>query len=67
MINRILGHKEHLKYGIMNLMIKKSVELLIEEDIAYLNYLSMQNRKNNSLSAFKNRVGFREYSLMELK
>jgi len=66
MTNRILGHKEHLKYGIMNLMIKKSVELIIEEDITYLNYLTMQNRENNSLSSFKKRVGFREYSLLEL-
>ena len=67
MTNRILGHKEYLKYGIMNLMIKYCIEYMIDNNIEYLNYLTMQNRKNSSLSAFKYRVGFREYSLLELK
>lgn len=66
MTNRILGHKEQLKYGVMNILIKHCVEYAIENNVAYINYLTMQNRKNNSLSAFKYRVGFREYSLMEL-
>jgi len=66
MTNRILGHKEYLKYGVMNLMIKKCVEYGIEYELEYINYLTMQNRKNNSLSAFKYRVGFRDYSLLEL-
>ena len=66
MTNRILGHKEYLKYGVMNLMIKRCVEYGIESGLEYINYLTMQNRKNNSLSAFKYRVGFREYSLLEL-
>lgn len=66
MTNRILGHKEYLKFGVMNLMVKKCVEYGIENSIGYINYLAMQNKENNSLSAFKNRVGFREYSLMEL-
>ena len=67
MTNRILGHKNYLKFGVMNLMIKKCVEYAIENSIEYINYLTMQNIKYNSLSAFKKRVGFREYSLMELK
>lgn len=67
MINRILGHKEYLRFGVMNLMIKACVEYAMKNSIEYINYLTMQNRKNNSLSAFKKRVGFREYSLMELK
>lgn len=67
MTNRILGHKEYLKFGVMNLIVKKCVEYGIENSIEYINYLTMQNRKNNSLSAFKYRVGFREYSLLELK
>jgi len=67
MTNRILGHKDYLKFGVMNLMVKKCVEYGIENNIEYINYLTMQNRKNNSLSAFKKRVGFREYSLLELK
>jgi len=66
MTNRILGHKEYLKYGVMNLMVKYCVEYMIKNNIKYLNYLTMQNRQNNSLSAFKYRVGFREYSLLEL-
>lgn len=66
MTNRILGHKEYLKYGVVNLMMKKCVEYGIENKIEYINYLTMQNRKNSSLSAFKNRVGFREYSLKEM-
>ena len=68
MTNRILGHKKFLNLGVMNIMIKKCVEYAIEsKKIDYINYLTMQNRKNNSLSAFKYRVGFREYSLLELK
>jgi len=66
MTNRILGHKEYLKYGVMNLLIKYCVEYAIENNISYINYLTMQNRHNNSLSAFKYRVGFREYSLVKL-
>ena len=56
MVNRILGHKQYLKLGIMNLIIKKCVEYAIENKIEYINYLAMQNKKNNSLSAFKYRV-----------
>ena len=66
MTNRILGHKEYLQYGIMNLLMKHCVQYAIDNKVTYLNYLTMQNRKNNSLSAFKYRVGFRTYSLMEL-
>jgi len=67
MINRILGHKEYLKFGIMNLLMKTCVEYSIDNGVEYINYLTMMNRNNNSLSAFKYRVGFREYSLLELK
>ena len=67
MINRILGHKNYLNLGIMNILIKHCVLYIIDNDIKYLSYLAMQNRKNNSLSAFKYRVGFRENSLLELK
>jgi len=66
MTNRILGHKKYLNFGVMNLLTKETVLYMLAEDIEYLNYLTMQNRKNNSLSAFKYRVGFREYSLEEL-
>ncbi len=67
MTNRILGHKEYLTYGVMNLIIKQCVEYSIENKIEYINYLTMQNRKNNSLSAFKQRIGFREYSVKEME
>ncbi len=39
----------------------------MDNNIKYINYLTMQNRKSSSLSAFKNRVGFRECLLLELK
>ncbi len=67
MTNRILGHKEYLKFGVMNLIFKEVVVFAIKEGIEYINYLTMENRENNSLSAFKYRVGFREYSLLELQ
>lgn len=68
MINRILGHKEYLKCGIMNLLIKACVEYAIESNsIKYINYLSMLNKDKNSLSAFKERVGFREFSIEEIR
>lgn len=67
MTNRILGHKEFLSFGIMNLMVKFSVSYAIEtKSFSYLNYLTMPKKEKNSLSAFKYRVGFREYSLKEL-
>ena len=49
MTNRILGHKEYLRYGVMNLMIKECVDYGIKNNFEYLNYLAMPNRKNNSL------------------
>jgi len=67
MTNRILGHKEYLRFGIMNLMFKEAAAYAIQSGLEYINYLTMENRKNNSLSAFKYRVGFREYSLLELQ
>jgi hypothetical protein len=67
MINRILGHKDYLKFGIMNIMVKECVQYAISNNIKYINYLTMQNKNNNSLSAFKKRVGFRECSLLELQ
>ena len=67
MTNRILGHKEYLKFGVMNLLFKEVVSFAIEDGIEYINYLTMENRENNSLSAFKYRVGFRDYSLLEME
>ncbi len=67
MTNRILGNKKYLTYGVMNLMIKECVEYGIKNKIEYINYITMQNRRNNSLSSFKQRVGFREYSVKEME
>lgn len=61
--NRIIGHKEYLSAGIMNGLIAFAVQSGIDK-FEYLNYLSMQNCDKNSLSAFKYRVGFREYAIM---
>ena len=61
---RILGRKEDLKYGVMNLLFKEAVNYGIRENaFSVLNYLTMEKQKTNNLSAFKSRVGFREYTI----
>lgn len=64
-INRILGHKAHLTFGIMNLLIYAVFLLCKENKASFLLYLAMNNRSKNSLSAFKQRVGFSEYTILE--
>lgn len=64
-VNRILGNKSHLTYGIMNILIYKVFLLCREFKASYVIYISMQNCKKNPLSAFKRRVGFEEYSIFE--
>lgn len=64
MVNRILGHKEFLKFGVMNALIMACVEYCIDHHVDYLNYLMMQDKDQDSLSAFKYRVGFRQYSIV---
>ncbi len=63
---RILGRKEDLKFGVMNLLIKEAIKYGIRENaFSVLNYLTMEKQKTNSLSAFKSHIGFREYTLQK--
>lgn len=64
MINRILGHSDFLKYGIMNGLIENLVLYgLNSGEYVYINYLDMVNYQHNTLASFKFRVGFREYAI----
>jgi hypothetical protein len=64
---RILGNMEDLKFGVMNLLFKEVVNYGITDNaFRVLNYLTMENQKTNSLSAFKYRVGFREFTVQAL-
>ena len=58
---KILGHGDHLKYGIMNLLFFFIVNDCIEnyKYAKYINYLTIID--NNSNSQFKLRVGFEKY------
>lgn len=67
MTNRILGHKNFLKNGLVNGLFGYVVEYAIRKhSFRYLNYLTMLNEKSDRLSAFKHRVGFRNFSLKQL-
>jgi hypothetical protein len=63
-VNRILGHYEYLKYGIMNYLIYAAYKNCHENNVKFLLYISMKNIIKNSLSAFKKRVGFSEYTIL---
>lgn len=62
-INKILGHKKHLHFGIMNLLIYEIFLWTKARRGEYLIYLSMVNTKKNTLAGFKKRAGFENYSI----
>lgn len=62
-VNRILGHRQHLTTGLMNGLIAACVQYALKSKIDYINYLTMENLEENTLSSFKYRVGFRPCSV----
>ena len=61
--NQFLGHKEHLKCGIMNKLIAFVVEKNIDNStIKYINYLTMNPNDKHGTCAFKRHAGFKNYS-----
>ncbi|MBN1338012.1 MAG: hypothetical protein JXA03_01740 [Bacteroidales bacterium] len=67
MTNRILGHMNFLNNGLVNGLFGFVIEYAIRNhSFRYLNYLTMLNEKSDRLSAFKYRVGFRNYSIKQL-
>ena len=61
-IDKVLGHGEHLWYGVMNLLFAESFRLLAASyPNSYVNYLTM-----NTLGSFKMRLGFEPYNLLYL-
>ena len=61
-IDKVLGHGEHLCYGVMNLLFAESFRLLAASyPNSYMNYLTM-----NTLGSFKIRLGFEPYNLFYL-
>ena len=62
-LNRIIGHADHLRGGVMNGLIKEIVEnCQRHRAIQYLNYLNMAS-STDSLEGFKKRVGFESYKV----
>ncbi len=61
-IDRILGHGEHLRHGIMNLLFYYTFQQLAQSETA--DYLNYQFIFSDSNSAFKRRVGFQEHNLI---
>jgi len=66
MTNRLLGHKKFLNRYVMNALFAYAVEFLEDQNIEYLNYLTMHNIKKKTLSQFKKRLGFSEFSLKKI-
>ncbi len=61
-IDRVLGHGDHLCYGIMNLLFAQSSVLLAAQYPShYLSYLTM-----NNIGDFKARLGFIPYNVLLL-
>jgi hypothetical protein len=59
-INTILGHGDHLRFGVMNLLVYSIVELAIKlPKTQYINYLTLSP---GGLGQFKKNAGFRPYS-----
>lgn len=57
-INRILGHADYLKDGIMNLLIAGLVHHAQNHGISYINYRTMTS-STEGLEKFKKHVGFK--------
>jgi hypothetical protein len=59
-INTILGHGDHLRFGVMNLLIYSIVQLATKTpNLQYINYLTL---RPGGLGRFKKNAGFRPYS-----
>lgn len=68
LINRILGHKEHLKNNVMYLLITKVICVFIgqrNEHKDRINYIMYDTfgRRDNGLVLFKKRIGFKPYTV----
>jgi hypothetical protein len=67
LINRILGHKDHLKNNVMYLMITKVIAGFINSNkIKYVMYDTF-GRSENGLVLFKKRIGFKPYTVNFIK
>ena len=61
-IDKVLGHKQHLRSGIMNLLFFRIMEILSHSHAGhYLGYLMI---RENTLGEFKRRLGFRPCNLL---
>lgn len=62
-INRIIGHGDYLKFGVMNGLVDRMVSLLDEESNAkWINYLDLINC-GEGLRRFKKSVGFQTHKV----
>lgn len=62
-LNRIIGHADHLAVGVMNGLIKALVDYCQTcPSVKYLNYLNMASA-SGTLTGFKQRVGFESYQV----
>lgn len=67
LINRILGHKDHLKNNVMYLMTTKVIAGFINSNkIKYVMYDTF-GRSENGLVLFKKRIGFKPYTVNFIK
>jgi hypothetical protein len=68
LINRILGHANHLKNNVMYLLLTKYVTTKIS-NLQYSKYLMYDTfgKKKNGLVQYKNRLGFQPYTVNYLK
>ena len=60
--DKVLGHKQHLRSGIMNLLFFRIMEILSRSYAGY--YMCYTDIRENSLGEFKRRLGFRPCNLL---
>lgn len=57
-INRLLGHGEFLKMGVMNALVAGVTEIYLKSPVKYINYRTIEGG-SSGLQHFKRSVGFR--------
>lgn len=65
-VNHILGHKEHLSEGVMNLLVYAMVDSIIAQRpwIKAINYLYRDNDVKSGVGLFKKSIGFHPENLV---
>ena len=61
-VDKVLGHKQHLRCGVMNLLFFRAMEILSRSHAGY--YLYYKTISEHTLGQFKRRLGFRPCNMI---